>query len=150
MVPEILIPEKDSFIIPAPQDLPAESPPRNDEMNFELTEEQLLIQAAAHDFAQEQIAPVAAEFDLSGEFPSDTIAGMGELGLMGIEVPEQYGGAGLDAVGYSLALIEISAADASHATIMSVNNSLYCHGILRYGDEDQPGGEEVRSPAPRL
>ena len=106
-------------------------------MNFELTEEQLMIQAAAHDFAQEEIVPVAAEFDRSGEFPRETVSGMGELGLMGIEVPEAYGGSGLDAIGYALALIEISAADASHGTIMSVNNSLYCHGILKYGTEEQ-------------
>jgi len=106
-------------------------------VDFKLTEEQLMIQAAAHDFAREEIVPVAAEFDKSGAFPSDTVAKMGALGLMGIQVPEEYGGAGLDALAYALAMIEISAADASHGTIMSVNNSLYCHGILRYGTEEQ-------------
>ena len=106
-------------------------------MDFKLTDEQLMIQAAAHDFAQEEIAPIAAEFDLSGTFPSETVAKMGELGLMGIEVPEEYGGSGMDPIAYSLALIEVSAADASHGTIMSVNNSLYGHGIIQYGSEEQ-------------
>ncbi len=106
-------------------------------MDFTLTEEQQMIQAAARDFAQSAIVPIAAEHDVSGEFPSATIAQMGELGLMGIEVPENYGGAGMDPVCYALALIEISAADASHGTIMSVNNTLYCHGILKFGTEEQ-------------
>jgi alkylation response protein AidB-like acyl-CoA dehydrogenase len=109
----------------------------NDSVDFKLTDEQLMIQAAAQDFAREEIVPIAAEFDKSGEFPRATIAKMGELGLMGIQVPEEYGGAGLDAIAYALAMIEISAADASHGTIMSVNNSLFCHGIQRYGSEEQ-------------
>ena len=62
---------------------------------------------------------------------------MGQLGLMGIEVPHEYGGAGLDPVAYALAMIEIAAADCAHSTIMSVNNSLYCNGILKYGTEEQ-------------
>jgi alkylation response protein AidB-like acyl-CoA dehydrogenase len=106
-------------------------------MDFNFTAEQLMIQAAARDFAQAEIVPVAAQFDASGEFPSETIRQMGELGLMGIEVPEAYGGAGLDSIGYTLALIEISAADAAHGTIMSVNNTLYCNGLLKYGTEEQ-------------
>jgi len=106
-------------------------------MNFNLTEEQQMIQAAARDFARERIAPVAADFDLSGEFPLDNIRAMGELGLMGIEVPEEYGGAGLDTIGYVLAMIEVCAADAAHGTIMSVNNSLFCNGILKHGTEEQ-------------
>jgi len=106
-------------------------------MDFQLTDEQLMIQAAAKDFAEQQIAPVAAEFDASGEFPLANIQAMGELGLMGIEVPEAYGGAGLDTIGYVLAMIEVSAADAAHGTIMSVNNSLFCNGILKYGTEEQ-------------
>lgn len=96
-----------------------------------------MIQAAARDFAVDAIAPVAAEFDASGDFPLDNIRKMGELGLMGIEVPETYGGAGLDTIGYALAMIEISAADAAHGTIMSVNNSLFCNGILEHGSEEQ-------------
>lgn len=106
-------------------------------MDFKLTEEQQMIQAAAKDFAEQQIAPVAAEFDASGEFPLANIEAMGEMGLMGIEVPEAYGGAGLDTIGYVLAMIEVSAADAAHGTIMSVNNSLFCNGILKYGTEEQ-------------
>lgn len=106
-------------------------------MNFDLTEEQQMIQSAARDFAQNEIAPVAADFDQSGEFPLSNIQKMGELGLMGIEVPEEYGGAGLDTIGYALAMIEICAADAAHGTIVSVNNSLFCNGLLKYGTEDQ-------------
>ncbi len=106
-------------------------------MDFRLTEEQQMIQSAARDFARNQIAPIAAKFDASGEFPLENIRKMGELGLMGIEVPESYGGAGLDTIGYVLAMIEICAADAAHGTIMSVNNSLFCNGILKYGTEDQ-------------
>ncbi len=106
-------------------------------MDFRLTEEQQMIQAAARDFARTEIAPVAAKFDVSGEFPLDNIRKMGELGLMGIEVPEAYGGSGLDTIGYVVALIEVCAADAAHGTIMSVNNSLFCNGILKYGTEDQ-------------
>lgn len=106
-------------------------------MNFDLTEEQQMIQSAARDFAQNEIAPVAADFDQSGEFPLSNIQKMGELGLMGIEVPEEYGGAGLDTIGYALAMIEICAADAAHGTIVSVNNSLFCNGLLKYGTEEQ-------------
>lgn len=106
-------------------------------MDFKLSDEQLMIQAAAHDFARDEIVPIAAAHDQSGEFPRETIAMMGELGLMGIQVPEAYGGSELDTVAYALAMIEISAADASHGTIMSVNNSLYCNGILTHGTEEQ-------------
>ena len=106
-------------------------------MDFGFTEEQLQIQAIARDFAQKRIAPIAAEFDKSGEFPLETIREMGKLGLMGIEVPHEYGGAGLDPIGYVLAMIEIAAADCAHSTIMSVNNTLYCNGILKYGNEEQ-------------
>jgi alkylation response protein AidB-like acyl-CoA dehydrogenase len=102
---------------------------------YHLTEEHEMIRQAARDFAQNEIAPIAAEFDESGEFPMQTIRKMGELGFMGIEVPEQYGGAGMDALAYVLALTEICKADASHGTIMSVNNSLFCHGILKFGTE---------------
>jgi len=96
-----------------------------------------MIRQAARDFAQKEIAPIAAEFDESGEFPSATIKKMGEMGFMGIEVPEEYGGAGMDTLSYVLALEEICKADASHGTIMSVNNSLFCYGILKFGTETQ-------------
>ncbi len=106
-------------------------------MNFALTEEQRMIQDAAREFAQKEIAPIAAEFDHSGEFPAESIRKAGELGFMGVEVPEEYGGAGLDTIGYALMMEEVCAADAAHGTIISVNNSLYCNGILKYGTEEQ-------------
>ena len=102
-----------------------------------LTEEHRMIQQAARDFAQKEIAPIAAEFDESGDFPLETIKKMGQMGFMGIEMPEEYGGAGMDTMAYVLALEEICKADASHGTIMSVNNSLFCYGILKYGTEEQ-------------
>ena len=100
-----------------------------------ITEEHRMIQQAARDFARKEIAPVAAHHDETGEFPIDTIRKMGELGFMGIEVPEEYGGVGMDTIAYVLALTEISKVDASHGTIMSVNNSLFANGIIRYGSE---------------
>jgi alkylation response protein AidB-like acyl-CoA dehydrogenase len=106
-------------------------------MQFELTEEQQMIQHTAREFAQKEIWPIAAKHDESGEFPLATIQQMGELGLMGIEVPEEYNGAGMDTIAYVVALEEISRADASHGTIMSVNNSLFCNGILKFGTEEQ-------------
>ncbi|MBI5839372.1 MAG: acyl-CoA dehydrogenase [Chloroflexi bacterium] len=96
-----------------------------------------MIRDAARDFAQKEIAPIAAEFDESGEFPMQTVRKMGDLGFMGIEVPETYGGAGMDALAYVLALEEICKVDAAHGVVMSVNNSLYCHGILKFGTEEQ-------------
>jgi len=104
---------------------------------YPLSDEHKMIREAARDFAQNEIAPVAAEFDESGEFPHKTIKKMGEMGFMGIEVPEQYGGAGMDTLAYVLALEEICKADAAHGVIMSVNNSLYCSGILKFGSEAQ-------------
>ena len=104
---------------------------------FSLSEEHKMIRDAARDFARNEIAPVAAEFDESGEFPHATVRKMGEMGFMGIEMPEEYGGAGMDTLAYVLALEEICKADAAHGVIMSVNNSLYCHGILKFGDEEQ-------------
>ncbi|MDQ4077511.1 MAG: acyl-CoA dehydrogenase [Chloroflexota bacterium] len=106
-------------------------------MNFEFTEEQRAIRDLARDFAQNAIAPIAAEYDESGEFPMETIMQMGELGLMGIEVPPEYGGAGMDTLSYVLAMEEICKVDASHGTIMSVNNSLFCHGLMKFGTEEQ-------------
>lgn len=102
-----------------------------------ITDEHKMIQEAARDFAQKAIAPIAEHHDETGEFPIETVRQMGELGFMGIEVPEEYGGAGMDTLAYSLALTEICKVDASHGTIMSVNNSLYCHAILKFGTEEQ-------------
>jgi alkylation response protein AidB-like acyl-CoA dehydrogenase len=106
-------------------------------LNLTLTPEHEMIRNAARDFAQNEIAKVAAEHDETGTFPSETIKKMGELGLMGIEVPEAYGGAGMDTLAYVLAMEEVSKVDASHGTIMSVNNSLVCHGLLLFGTEEQ-------------
>ena len=89
------------------------------------------------DFARREIVPIAAEFDESGEFPLRTVRMMGEMGLMGIEMPEQYGGAGMDTLAHVLTMIEIAKADASHSTILSVHNSLYCYPILTFGTEAQ-------------
>lgn len=107
--------------------------------SFELTDEHKMIRQAARDFALKEIAPIAAKFDETGDFPSETIKKMGEMGFMGIEVPEEYGGAGMDTLAYVLALEEICKVDASHGAIMSVNNSLYNYGILRFGTEEQKG-----------
>ncbi len=106
-------------------------------MDFALTEEQQMIQDAAREFAQNEIAPVAAQFDASGEFPTETIKAAGELGFMGIEMPEKYGGAGLDAICHALVMAEISAADAAHGTILGVNNSLFGVPLLEFGTEEQ-------------
>ena len=106
-------------------------------LSLEMTAEHEMLLTAVRDFAQREIVPVAAEYDESGQFPLDTVRKMGAMGLMGIEVPEEYGGAGMDTLAHVLTMIEIAKADASHSTILSVNNSLYCNGILRFGTEAQ-------------
>ena len=106
-------------------------------MDFSFSDEQLMLQDVARRIAQEKIAPSAEHFDRTGEFPLDNIRLLGENGLMGIEVPAEYGGAGMDPIAYVLAMIEVAAADAAHSTIMSVNNSLFCNGILTHGTEAQ-------------
>ena len=106
-------------------------------MDFTLSEEHQMIRDVARDFAQNEIAPRAAHFDETGEFPYETIMKMGAQGLMGVEVSEEYGGAGMDTLAYVVALEEISKADAAHGTIMSVNNSLFCHGLVTFGTEEQ-------------
>jgi len=106
-------------------------------VDFSFTEEQLMLQDVARRIAQEVIAPSAEHFDRTGEFPLENIRLLGENGLMGIEVPAEYGGAGMDPVSYVLAMVEIAAGDAAHSTIMSVNNSLFSVGILRHGTEEQ-------------
>nr|WP_196766300.1 acyl-CoA dehydrogenase family protein [Xanthomonas translucens] len=106
-------------------------------VDFSFTEEQLMIQDVARRIAQERIAPSAEHHDRTGEFPLENIRLLGENGLMGIEVPEEYGGAGMDPIAYVLAMVEIAAGDAAHSTIVSVNNSLFCAGILKNGNEAQ-------------
>src|SRR5690606_891759 len=107
------------------------------DVEFGFSEEQLMLQDVARRIAQEKIAPSAEHHDRTGEFPLDNIRTLGENGLMGIEVPAEYGGAGMDPVAYVLAMVEVAAADAAHSTIMSVNNSLFCNGILSFGTEAQ-------------
>lgn len=102
-----------------------------------LTDEHRMLRDAVREFAQREIVPIAAEFDESGEFPLETVRKMGEMGLMGIETPEDYGGAGMDTIAYVLAMIEIAKADAAHSTVMSVNNSLVNYGLLKFGTEEQ-------------
>jgi alkylation response protein AidB-like acyl-CoA dehydrogenase len=104
-------------------------------MNFDLTEDQLMIQQSAREFAQSEIAPSAIERDIKAEFPKEIVKKLGELGFMGMMVSPDYGGAGLDTISYVLSLIEISKVDASVGVIMSVNNSLVCFGLERYGTD---------------
>jgi butyryl-CoA dehydrogenase len=106
-------------------------------MDFALTNDQQLIQNAARDFAAREIAPKAKELDETGRWPSEVVAGLAELGFMGMMVPNQWGGSALDAVSYVLAIEEISAACASCGVIMSVNNSLYCEPLLAFGSDEQ-------------
>ncbi len=101
------------------------------------TAEHIMLREAVCDFARREIAPIAAHYDETGEFPLDTVRKMGEMGLMGIEVPERYGGAGMDTLAYVLAMIEIAKADAAHSTVMSVNGSLVNYALLRFGSEEQ-------------
>ncbi|HSE14178.1 MAG TPA: acyl-CoA dehydrogenase [Candidatus Deferrimicrobium sp.] len=105
-------------------------------MVFDLTEEQRMIQDTAREFARKEVLPKAAELDESSRFPEELIRQMAELGFMGIAVPEKYGGAGMDNVCYAIAMEEISRACASTGVIMSVNNSLACDPILKFGSEE--------------
>ena len=106
-------------------------------MNFKLTEEQLMIQQAARDFAKMELLPGVIERDEHSKFPTEQVKKMAELGFMGMMVDPKYGGSGLDSISYILAITEISKIDASAAVIMSVNNSLVCAGIEKYGNEEQ-------------
>ncbi len=106
-------------------------------MDLELTEEQQMIRGTARDFAAKKIAPKAAELDKTGRWPAEILAEMADLGLLGIAIPEEHGGAGMDTLSYALALEEVSAACASCGVIMSVNNSLFCDPILKFGTDLQ-------------
>ena len=106
-------------------------------MNVELSDEQRMVQAVARDFADKEVRPIAAAIDREARFPRETVRRMGELGLMGIAIPEAHGGGGADTVAYVVALEEVAKVCASHAVIMSVNNSLYCDPVLRFGTETQ-------------
>lgn len=106
-------------------------------MSFQLNDEQLMIQAMVREFARKVLAPTAAERDRTKEFPADNIKQMGELGLMGMMIPPEYGGEGADTVSYVLALMEVAYACAATAVVMSVQNSIVCESIYRYGSTDQ-------------
>ncbi len=106
-------------------------------MNFELTEEQIAVRDAARDFAQNVLKPGVIERDREQKFPAEEVKQLGELGFLGIMVDTKYGGSGMDAISYVLAMEEISKIDASTSVIMSVNNSLVCYGIEKYGTEAQ-------------
>lgn len=106
-------------------------------MNLEFTEEQLAVRQMAKDFAEKKVAPLAAELDRDSRYPNELVEEMAGLSFMGMCVPEAYGGAGMDMLSYVLALEEISTACASTGVIMSVNNSLACEPIHRWGTEDQ-------------
>ena len=104
-------------------------------MNFDLTEEQISIRDAAKDFAENEIAPSAVERDLNAEFPAEIVKKLGELGFMGMMASPEWGGACMDTVSYVLAIEEISKVDASVGVIMSVNNSLVCYGLEKWGSD---------------
>lgn len=106
-------------------------------MDFNLSEEQLMIQQAARDFAQTELLPGVIERDEHSKFPTEQVKKMAELGFLGMMVDPKYGGAGLDSVSYVAAMEEIAKIDASAAVIMSVNNSLVCAGLEKYGTEEQ-------------
>jgi len=106
-------------------------------VDFDLTEEQRLIVDTARDFAAREIAPKAAELDKSERWPGEIVARLGELGFLGMCIPPEYGGGGLDVLSYSLVMEEISAACASCGVIMSVNNSLFCDPLYKFGTEEQ-------------
>jgi alkylation response protein AidB-like acyl-CoA dehydrogenase len=106
-------------------------------MNFELSEEHLMIQKAARDFAQNELLPGVIERDNEQKFPYEQIKKLGELGLLGMMVSPKYGGGGMDTISYVLAMEEISKVDASASVVMSVNNSLVCWGLETYGTEEQ-------------
>ena len=117
-------------------------------MDFNLSEEQLMIQQAARDFAQNELLPGVIERDKEQKFPYEQVKKMGELGFLGMMVDPKYGGAGMDSVSYVLALEEIAKVDASAAVIMSVNNSLVCAGLEKFCNEEQKE-TEIKSFAKR-
>lgn len=106
-------------------------------MHFQLTEEQLMIQQAARDFAQQQCLPGVIERDEKQQFPRELVLQLADLGFLGMMVDPKYGGAGMDTISYVLAMEEISKVDASTSVCMSVNNSLVCYGLQEYGSEEQ-------------
>jgi alkylation response protein AidB-like acyl-CoA dehydrogenase len=106
-------------------------------MRLELTDEQQMVQGLAREFAEQEVKPIAAGCDRAARFPHATVKRMGELGLLGIMVPEPLGGGGADTLAYVLALEEVAVACASHAVVMSVNNSLVCDPLVKFGTPAQ-------------
>ena len=106
-------------------------------MNFEFTEEQLMIQQAARDYAQRELTQDVLEREEKAEFPTRHVKNLAELGFLGMMIPMEYDGGGMDTVSYVLAMEEIAKVDAAVAVIMSVNNSLVCYGLNRFGNEEQ-------------
>jgi butyryl-CoA dehydrogenase len=106
-------------------------------LNLELTEEQQLLQKSVREFAEGEVKPLAKEIDETGRFPRDTFKKAAELGLTGVALPENYGGAGMDHISYTIVIEEIARVCASTSVILSVQNSLYCDPIYRFGTEEQ-------------
>ena len=106
-------------------------------MHFKLTEEQQAVRQAARDFATKELLPGVIDRDIHEHFPEELRRKIGSLGFMGMMVSPEYGGGGMDTVSYALAIEEISKVDASAAVMMSVNNSLVCWGLDKYGSEEQ-------------
>jgi butyryl-CoA dehydrogenase len=106
-------------------------------MDFELSEDQALLQTSVREFAEEVVRPRAARIDQTGEFPRDIFAEAGKLGLAGVSIPVEHGGSGMDVVSYAIVIEEISRVCANTGVILSVNNSLVCDPIEKYGNEDQ-------------
>lgn len=106
-------------------------------MDFQLSEEQLMIQQAARDFAQTELKPGVIERDEQQKFPAEQVKKLGELGFLGMMVSPEYNGSGLDTISYVLAMEELSKIDASASVVVSVNNSLVCYGLEKYGSEEQ-------------
>ncbi len=109
----------------------------SDGLSFDLSEDQLAVREMVRDFAETEIRPIAERIDESHEFPTENVKKMAELGLLGMFVPEAYGGAGMDYLSYVIAIEELSRACASHGVIASVNNSLVCYPLMTYGNEAQ-------------
>jgi hypothetical protein len=106
-------------------------------VDFELSEEQRMVQQSVREFVAGEVAPRAHEYDEQARFPHEQLRGLAELGLLGMIIPEEWGGAGFDSVAYALALEEIARADASVCVIVGVTNSVCCYPILSFGTEEQ-------------
>ena len=116
-------------------------------MQFELTEEQRMVVEMVRDFARTEIAPAVKEYEPKGEFPRRIVERLGELGLLGMNVPEAHGGAGMDTVSACLAIRELARVCPSTAIIVSVTNAVFCEPVLRYGTEEGASPSQHNRPA---